>query len=121
MAVVHHVVASLPHPASRPALITGMHMLEWGLLVGVLIGWFPPIWIRVVVAGFSFLVIGGANVVTSHTHAVSQAVPYLLVAVLVVAGAIVVGLTYGRTRTLKQMGASEFQGRLTTLRKISKW
>jgi hypothetical protein len=92
------------------------HDFWLGLLIGLAV---VPLrgWIRLLMAIVAVFMLGWIHVVGHHVSFSPGALRWVFVALLGLA----VGLWWGRTRGLRQLGESDFRIRSTNVRGIARW
>lgn len=103
-----------PHGAAATAG-TGTYWFAIGLLVGVAAAAIAPGWVTALVVVFDLVALGWMTGILGYVHKSSGrwvviALPFLLI-----------GLYFGIARGLRYLGDSEFQTRLTNIRRMGKF
>jgi uncharacterized membrane protein (Fun14 family) len=94
--------------------VTSDHTFLAGILVGLIVGWFLPEWVRVIVL---VVALTGMGILQAAGRAHFPAVPCLALAL----AALIFGLWHGRYRGLRHLGESDYRGRVRNVKSVSRW
>jgi hypothetical protein len=111
-----NVFAVVHSQSTITGYFTSSHDFWLGLLIGLAIVFLAG-WIRLLIAILAVFELGWIHVVNHHVSFSPGALKWVAVALLGLA----VGLWWGRTRGLRQLGESDFRIRSTNVRGISRW